>query len=184
MRRLLSLLRSSQTYCTDNECLQDGLPGPGQTDGTSDNFMMMMIGWMLMAAVMFFLRPNSMRNNSTEGKPSGEISHKNIKNENFFQKHFFRQVRAQAGTPRDPEILLQALVKSSNSLLWYRWPLLPWQPSLCTKHVSQWLLLDLAKFCEWLRVYVFTSYICKGSVHLIFLKSPKKGKKKVKKGPK
>ena len=30
MRRLLSLLRSSQTYCTDNECLQDGLPGPGE----------------------------------------------------------------------------------------------------------------------------------------------------------
>ena len=79
MRRLLSLLRSSQTYCTDNECLQDGLPGPGQTEGTSDNFMMMMIGWMLMAAVMFFLRPNSMRNNSTEGKPSGEIFPKNKK---------------------------------------------------------------------------------------------------------
>jgi len=71
MRRLLSLLRSSQSYCTDNECLQDGLPGPGQAQGSSDNFMMMMMGWMLMAVVMYFLRPNSMRNNSTEGKPTG-----------------------------------------------------------------------------------------------------------------
>ena len=91
MRRLLSLLRSSQAACTDNECFQDGLPGPGQGDAGqwepetnavtynkwsfsagSDNFMMMMIGWMLMAAMMYFLRPNSMRNNSTEGKPQGE----------------------------------------------------------------------------------------------------------------
>ena len=97
MRRLLSLLRSSQTYCTDNECLQDGLPGPGQTDGTSDNFMMMMIGWMLMAAVMFFLRPNSMRNNSTEGKPSGVIS--KVKKMIFFLKLFFpfRSRRELAG---------------------------------------------------------------------------------------
>ena len=71
MRRLLSLLRSSQTYCTDNECLQDGLPGPGQTDGTSDNFMMMMIGWMMMAMIMYFMRPQSMRNNNLEGKPQG-----------------------------------------------------------------------------------------------------------------
>ena len=91
MRRLLSLLRSSQTYCTDNECLQDGMPGPGQTEGTSDNFMMMMIGWMLMAAVMFFLRPNSMRNNSAEGKPSGEIS--KPKNNSF--KTVFRYLRSR-----------------------------------------------------------------------------------------
>jgi len=74
MRRLLSLLRSSQAYCTDNECLQDGLPGPGDAGavgGGSDSFMMMMVGWMLMAVMMYFLRPSSMRNNSLEGKPRG-----------------------------------------------------------------------------------------------------------------
>ena len=71
MRRLLSLLRSSQSYCTDNECFQDGLPGPGEGGAAPDNFMMIMIGWMLMAMMMFFLRPNSMRNN-TAGKPQGE----------------------------------------------------------------------------------------------------------------
>jgi len=70
MRRLLSLLRSSQSYCTDNECFQDGLPGPGEGGAAPDNFMMIMIGWMLMAMMMFFLRPNSMRNN-TAGKPQG-----------------------------------------------------------------------------------------------------------------
>jgi len=71
MRRLLSLLRSSQSYCTDNECLQDGLPGPGQATGGSDNFMMIMIGWMLMAMLMFFLRPSSMRNNAEKPQGSG-----------------------------------------------------------------------------------------------------------------
>ena len=35
------------------------------------NFMMMMIGWMIMAAMMYFMRPQSMRNNSLEGKPQG-----------------------------------------------------------------------------------------------------------------
>ena len=73
MRRLLSLLRSSQSYCTDNECLQDGLPGPGEGNAAADpgNFMMMMVGWMIMAAMMYFMRPQSMRNNSLEGKPQG-----------------------------------------------------------------------------------------------------------------
>eukprot|EP00092_Neocalanus_flemingeri_P034994 GFUD01038078.1.p1 GENE.GFUD01038078.1~~GFUD01038078.1.p1 ORF type:complete len:108 (+),score=25.16 GFUD01038078.1:182-505(+) len=73
MRRLLSLLRSSQSYCTDNECLQDGLPGPGEGNVAADpgNFMMMMMGWMMMAMLMYFMRPQSMRNNSLEGKPQG-----------------------------------------------------------------------------------------------------------------
>jgi len=73
MRRLLSLLRSSQSYCTDEECLQDGLPGPGEGTAAGDpgNFMMMMVGWMMMAMIMYFMRPQSMRNNSLEGKPQG-----------------------------------------------------------------------------------------------------------------
>merc|ERR1712088_1079617 len=32
MRRLLSLLRNSQSTCTDNECFTDGLPGDGHDD--------------------------------------------------------------------------------------------------------------------------------------------------------
>ena len=40
MRRLLSLLRGSQSYCTDNECLQDGLPGPGEGNAGKIQFWM------------------------------------------------------------------------------------------------------------------------------------------------
>merc|ERR1712203_1087304 len=44
MRRLLSLLRSSQSTCTDNECFTDGLPGPATATGgdgdPSGGFMM------------------------------------------------------------------------------------------------------------------------------------------------
>ena len=40
MRRLLSLLRGSQSYCTDNECLQDGLPGPGEGNAGKIRFWM------------------------------------------------------------------------------------------------------------------------------------------------
>merc|ERR1712080_555332 len=44
MRRLLSLLRNSQSACTDSECFTDGLPGPANnTGGEPGSFMMM--GW-------------------------------------------------------------------------------------------------------------------------------------------
>jgi len=69
MRRLLSLLRQSQSYCTDNECAQDGLPGPAE--GAGDNsFMMMAMMWVVLAMVMFLLRPTSFRT-SPDTKPRG-----------------------------------------------------------------------------------------------------------------
>jgi len=68
MRRLLSLLRQSQAYCTDSECTQDGLPGPPQGAGDSSFFLMVM-AWMVLAFVMYFLRPASMRRG--DQKPSG-----------------------------------------------------------------------------------------------------------------
>ena len=120
MRRLLSLLRSSQTTCTDNECFQDGLPGPdGANGGTShlnhpnvvnnicitaaspDNFMMIMIGWMLMAMMMYFMRPSSMRNNSTEGKPQGTF-------------HFIMNIMIH---PK--QLLLEAVKENSSHTLLY-----------------------------------------------------------------
>merc|ERR1712141_208733 len=71
MRRLLSLLRSSQSTCTDNECFTDGLPGPATATGgdgdPSGGFMMMAMAWMVMAMMMYFMRPNSLR-----GEPQGE----------------------------------------------------------------------------------------------------------------
>jgi len=71
MRRLLSLLRSSQAYCTDNECLQDGLPGPENPAGADSGFMMFAMVWMMMAFVMYMLRPQSMRGGDNSSKPQG-----------------------------------------------------------------------------------------------------------------
>ncbi|XP_049762929.1 small integral membrane protein 14 [Schistocerca nitens] len=58
MRRLLSLLRQSQAYCTDNECFQE-LPGGPPTN--SNSFMMMLVLWIAVAVILFTLRPNSLR---------------------------------------------------------------------------------------------------------------------------
>uniref|UniRef100_A0A915JUY9 Small integral membrane protein 14 n=1 Tax=Romanomermis culicivorax TaxID=13658 RepID=A0A915JUY9_ROMCU len=70
MRRLLSLLRSSQGYCTDNECTQD-FNGPqgagaGLFGGSMYTIMMM---WMVAALALFFLRPASLRRRGGDRKP-------------------------------------------------------------------------------------------------------------------
>ncbi|KAG9259929.1 small integral membrane protein 14 [Astyanax mexicanus] len=69
MRRLINLLRQSQSYCTDNECLQE-LPGPGASAGEDLTVFMIIMGWVVLAAILFLLRPANMRapqtcNNST-----------------------------------------------------------------------------------------------------------------------
>jgi len=67
MRRLLNLLRDSQSTCTDNQCLQE-LPGPESPDGAyGGTMMMMMVAWMVVATALFLFRPNSLRN---MGKPA------------------------------------------------------------------------------------------------------------------
>ncbi|XP_022257550.1 small integral membrane protein 14-like [Limulus polyphemus] len=65
------LLRSSQGYCTDSECFQE-MPGPqgAPPTGGEFNFMMFLLGWLLIAVILFFLRPNSLRGSRTT-KPSG-----------------------------------------------------------------------------------------------------------------
>jgi len=71
MQRLMNLLRNSQSYCTDNECIQD-LPGPNSDPSSAGGFsmmMMMMIGWLVIATALFLLRPSSMRRQGNE-KPS------------------------------------------------------------------------------------------------------------------
>jgi hypothetical protein len=75
MRRLLSLLRSNQGNCVDNECFQDGLPGTVSSSDNGGSMMMMMMAWMVMAFVMYLLRPQSMRPRAADRKdgagPSG-----------------------------------------------------------------------------------------------------------------
>uniref|UniRef100_A0A914W8E1 Small integral membrane protein 14 n=1 Tax=Plectus sambesii TaxID=2011161 RepID=A0A914W8E1_9BILA len=69
MRRLLSLLRNSQGYCTDAECTSE-FPGPqgdGLFGGGNTMFMVMML-WAVMALALFFLRPKSLRR-EPDGKP-------------------------------------------------------------------------------------------------------------------
>jgi hypothetical protein len=75
MRRLLSLLRNSQTYCTDNECvdLQSNVSNSG-----SDNFTWMMC-MMIGAVILYVMRPNSLRRRQNEplNKPSPEDNNSN-----------------------------------------------------------------------------------------------------------
>jgi len=70
MRRLLSLLRQSQSYCTDNECTDGTLPGPSEsTGGAADSFLMMTMIWAMLAIALYLFRPSSLRNQGDQ-KPS------------------------------------------------------------------------------------------------------------------
>ncbi|XP_062386621.1 small integral membrane protein 14 [Sardina pilchardus] len=60
MRRLINLLRQSQSYCTDTECLQE-VPGPNSSAGDDFTVPMIIMGWMVLAVILFLLRPRSMR---------------------------------------------------------------------------------------------------------------------------
>ncbi|XP_041121254.1 small integral membrane protein 14-like [Polyodon spathula] len=69
MRRLINLLRQSQSYCTDTECLQE-LPGPNPSNDGNFTMPMIMMAWMVIGLVLFLLRPARMRGPSTAGKPT------------------------------------------------------------------------------------------------------------------
>jgi hypothetical protein len=70
MQRLMNLLRQSQSYCTDNECIQDMPGAPGDPSAGGFNMMMlMMISWIVMATALFLLRPASLRRQGHE-KPA------------------------------------------------------------------------------------------------------------------
>jgi hypothetical protein len=70
MQRLMNLLRQSQSYCTDNECIQD-MPGVGgdPAAGGFSTMMLIMIGWLVVATALFLLRPASLRRQNGE-KPA------------------------------------------------------------------------------------------------------------------
>ncbi|XP_039607247.1 small integral membrane protein 14 [Polypterus senegalus] len=70
MRRLINLLRQSQSYCTDTECLQE-MPGPNSSSNGDLTLPMIMVAWVIIALVLFLLRPASMRGPSAAGKSSG-----------------------------------------------------------------------------------------------------------------
>ncbi|KAM9793113.1 small integral membrane protein 14 [Neosynchiropus ocellatus] len=72
MRRLINLLRQAQSYCTDTECLLE-LPGPSGSGGAGGDFSfpMIVMGWMVLALLLFLLRPSSLRRPRIAAKPTG-----------------------------------------------------------------------------------------------------------------
>ncbi|NXG26900.1 SIM14 protein, partial [Dromaius novaehollandiae] len=73
MRRLINLLRQSQSYCTDTECLQE-LPGPSSSSDNGISFAMILMAWVVIALVLFLLRPSNLRGSNTAGKPTSPHS--------------------------------------------------------------------------------------------------------------
>uniref|UniRef100_A0A3P9DAP2 Small integral membrane protein 14 n=1 Tax=Maylandia zebra TaxID=106582 RepID=A0A3P9DAP2_9CICH len=76
MRRLINLLRQSQSYCTDTECPQERmyelLSDSNVLGGGGDlTLPMVLMGWAVLALVLFLLRPSSLRGTHHSGKPSG-----------------------------------------------------------------------------------------------------------------
>lgn len=60
-------LRSSQSYCNDNECLD--LPGfQGQSQNES-NMLFLIVCWAVLAMGLFLMRPRSLRTQN-DSKPS------------------------------------------------------------------------------------------------------------------
>jgi len=58
-RRIINMIRQTQDYCTENECITDGQGGNvGATGGGGTDMGMLFIGfWFLLAVVLFFMRP-------------------------------------------------------------------------------------------------------------------------------
>ncbi|TRY76120.1 hypothetical protein DNTS_010239 [Danionella cerebrum] len=75
MKRLINLLRQSQSYCTDTECLQE-MPGPNSSVEGDLTLPMIIMGWVILAFVLFVFRPASLRGPSANGKNIGSQSRK------------------------------------------------------------------------------------------------------------
>ncbi|XP_005102718.1 small integral membrane protein 14 [Aplysia californica] len=67
MRRLINLLRDSQNACTDGGC--EELPGDPSAPNCADGYMMLLMGWVVVATLLYFLRPKNLRLRGNE-KPS------------------------------------------------------------------------------------------------------------------
>jgi len=76
MQRLISYLRQAQSDCTDAECFNEtpGLSGPRQaTDSTNYMGVMFMFAWLIVALILYFMRPAALRRgNNGKGNPSND----------------------------------------------------------------------------------------------------------------
>ncbi|KAG8222270.1 hypothetical protein J437_LFUL001468 [Ladona fulva] len=75
MRRLLSILRQTQTYCTDTECFE-GLPsvprGDTLVDGGGSNFILVAVCWLILAFALIFMRPRSLSGQLEKPQDGGQ----------------------------------------------------------------------------------------------------------------
>ena len=63
MQRLLSLLRQSQTACTDIDCLDQvqRLEGPLASSSEDNNFILLTGIWVVVVLALYLMRPNPAR---------------------------------------------------------------------------------------------------------------------------
>ncbi|XP_023024769.1 small integral membrane protein 14 [Leptinotarsa decemlineata] len=69
MRRLLNVIRNSQSYCTDNECFTDDPDAPQQTN--PDGILLMSI-FFVAALFLYYLRPRRQEVDGPSKPFSGE----------------------------------------------------------------------------------------------------------------
>ncbi|XP_065054488.1 small integral membrane protein 14-like [Rhopilema esculentum] len=69
MRRLISLLRGSQSYCTEEQCFTDAPNLQASNDG-GNMMMFVMVAWVIAAVLLYLLRPASMRGGSEKPNPN------------------------------------------------------------------------------------------------------------------
>lgn len=67
----MNLLRQSQSYCTENECITDP-PGPQTSPEGGMSMMMIAMIWMALALVLFLMRPSALRGNRGDSKPNSD----------------------------------------------------------------------------------------------------------------
>lgn len=67
MRRLLNVLRNTQSYCTDNECLDDGTGGPSGASNP-DQFLFLTLA-LITALFLYYFRPR-LQTNEGSSKPN------------------------------------------------------------------------------------------------------------------
>ena len=64
-----SQLRSSQSYCNDNECIND-IPGQLTPPQNESNMLFLMMMWAVLALALFFLRPQRRTAENGDHKPT------------------------------------------------------------------------------------------------------------------
>lgn len=100
MRRLMSLLRQGQSYCNDNECTD--LPSLPNVTGGANFFLIVMA--LIFVAVMYVLRPSSMRRSNDLNKSLPPPSNDGPNNDGGAPPSIsWRSTRSAANEKHNPE---------------------------------------------------------------------------------